>query len=91
MNYGILSMGTTSYQRIESFSEVEMAEFLKIAELDTEISSIITELLSQELIRSQMASSMWNDSIYVARIGENLLEVMELLYTAEKNMIPDLE
>lgn len=63
----------------------------KIAELDAEISSIITELLSQELIRSQMASSMWNDSIYVARIGENLLEVMELLYTAEKNMIPDLE
>ena len=56
----------------------------KIAELDAEISSIITELLSQELIRSQMASSMWNDCIYVARIGENLLEVMELLYTDGK-------
>jgi len=53
----------------------------KIAELDAEISSIITELLSQDLIRSHMASSIWNDCIYVARIGENLLEVMELLYT----------
>ena len=52
----------------------------KITELDAEISSIITELLSQDLIRSHMASSIWNDSIYVARIGENLLEVMELLY-----------
>jgi len=53
----------------------------KIAELDAEISSIIAELLSQDIIRSHMASSMWNDCIYVARIGENLLEVMELLYT----------
>ncbi len=53
----------------------------KITELDAEISSIINELLSQDLIRSHMASSIWNDSIYVARIGENLLEVMELLYT----------
>jgi hypothetical protein len=31
-----------------------------------------------------MASSIWNDCIYVARVGENLLEVMELLYT-ERN------
>ncbi len=53
----------------------------KIAQLDSEISSIIAELLSQELIRSHMASSIWNDCIYVARIGENLLEVMRLLYT----------
>jgi phosphate:Na+ symporter len=58
----------------------------KIAQLDSEISAIITELLSQELIRSHMASSIWNDCIYVARIGENLLEVMELLYT-ERNEI----
>jgi phosphate:Na+ symporter len=53
----------------------------KIAQLDSEISSIIADLLSQELIRSHMASSIWNDCIYVARVGENLLEVMELLYT----------
>ncbi len=56
----------------------------EIEELDAKISSIITELISQDLIRSHMASSMWNDSIYVARIGENLLEVMELLYTEGK-------
>ena len=58
----------------------------KIAQLDSEISAIITELLSQDLIRSHMASSIWNDCIHVARIGENLLEVMELLYT-ERNEI----
>jgi phosphate:Na+ symporter len=56
----------------------------KIAQLDSEISAIIADLLSQELIRSHMASSIWNDCIYVARVGENLLEVMELLYT-ERN------
>jgi phosphate:Na+ symporter len=56
----------------------------QIAQLDSEISAIITQLLSQELIRSHMASSIWNDCIYVSRIGENLLEVMELLYT-ERN------
>jgi phosphate:Na+ symporter len=53
----------------------------KIANLDTEITSIISELLSQKLIKSHVASSIWNDCIYVIRIGENLLEIMELLYS----------
>ena len=52
----------------------------KILKLDAEINDIITNLLSQKLIESHIATSIWNDSIYVSRIGENLLEIMELLY-----------
>ena len=52
----------------------------KILKLDAEINDIITNLLSQKLIKSHIATSIWNDCIYVSRIGENLLETMELLY-----------
>jgi len=60
-----------------------------ISKLDEEINEIISGLLSQQLIRSHIASSIWNDCIYVRRIGENLLEIMELLY-ADRNEV-DLE
>jgi len=56
----------------------------KLDNLDKEISGIISELLTQKLIKSHIASSIWNDCRYVERMGENLLEVMELLYT-ERN------
>jgi phosphate:Na+ symporter len=53
----------------------------KISKLDDEINDIISELLAQKLIKSHIASSIWNDCMYVRRIGENLLEIMELMYT----------
>lgn len=53
----------------------------KINRMDHEINQYITELISKELIRSQMASSIINDSVFVTRICSNLLNAMELMYT----------
>lgn len=61
----------------------------KVRNLDSEINTIISDLISQNLIKSHMASSIWNDCIYVRRIGKNLLEIMELLYTEFKE--PEFE
>jgi len=52
----------------------------KISSLDDEINEIISDLLSQKLIKSQIASSIWNDCTYVTRIGNNLLAIFDLLY-----------
>lgn len=53
----------------------------KIDRLDAEINQSITELITKDLIRSRMASSIINDSVYVTRICSNLLNVLELIYT----------
>jgi phosphate:Na+ symporter len=53
----------------------------KIDQLDAEINQSITELISRDLIRSRMASSIINDSVFVTRICSNLLSVLELIYT----------
>ena len=53
----------------------------KIDRLDAEINQSITELIAKDLIRSRMASSIINDSVYVTRICSNLLNILELIYT----------
>jgi phosphate:Na+ symporter len=53
---------------------------VKLVNLDNEIMGIISDLLSQKLIKSRIASSIWNDCMSVIRIGQNLLIIMELLY-----------
>jgi phosphate:Na+ symporter len=53
----------------------------KINELELEINKIIADLLSEKKISSKIASSVLNDSVYVTRIGINLLTIMELVYT----------
>jgi len=53
----------------------------KINQLETDINQIITDLLSKKLISSKIASSIINDSVFVTRIGVNLLTILELIYT----------
>ena len=53
---------------------------IKISSLDNDINGIVTDLIVKKLISSKQATSIINDSVYVTRIGKNLLDIMEALY-----------
>ncbi len=66
--------------QLEKMKENIDHQLKKISELENDINQITSELITERLIKSKMASSIINDSVYVTRIGTNLLKVLELLY-----------
>lgn len=53
----------------------------KINQLAEDINQITTNMIAERKIKSRMASSIINDSVYVTRIGNNLLTILEILYS----------
>ena len=63
----------------------------RIERLRDEVNSKISELILKKNVSSKIASSVLNDSLYVFRICNNLLKVIELLYYEESDYIIEQE
>jgi len=63
----------------------------RIKKMRSEVNSRISELILEKDFSSEVASSILNDSLYVFRICNNLLKVIEYLYYQESDYIMEQE
>jgi len=63
----------------------------RIKKMRSEVNSRISELILEKDFSSEVASSILNDSLYVFRMCNNLLKVIEYLYYQESDYIMEQE